>query len=112
MSPMPDNIVQRKKRLCSRRDGSLSVAETIAEWKEYNNQLDFSNDEGKTVRKVPAKGSKKGCMRGKGGLENSHCSYRGVRQRTWGKWVVEIQEPNRRTLPWCIPNITRSCDDV
>ncbi|CAN1271327.1 Dehydration-responsive element-binding protein 2D [Linum perenne] len=44
--------------------------------------------------------SRKGCMRGKGGPENSKCSYRGVRQRTWGKWVAEIREPNRRNRIW------------
>lgn len=39
-------------------------------------------------------------MRGKGGPENSKCSYRGVRQRTWGKWVAEIREPNRGNRLW------------
>ncbi|KAF9623137.1 hypothetical protein IFM89_037653 [Coptis chinensis] len=39
-------------------------------------------------------------MRGKGGPENSQCTYRGVRQRTWGKWVAEIREPNRGARLW------------
>ena len=39
-------------------------------------------------------------MKGKGGPENSGCNYRGVRQRTWGKWVAEIHEPNRGKKLW------------
>ncbi|KAH7537613.1 hypothetical protein FEM48_Zijuj03G0111500 [Ziziphus jujuba var. spinosa] len=49
----------RKRKTRSRRDGN-SVAETLARWKEYNNRLDSGSDEGKPLRKVPAKGSKKG----------------------------------------------------
>ncbi|XP_062106196.1 putative dehydration-responsive element-binding protein 2H [Humulus lupulus] len=84
----------------SRRDGCKSVAETLAKWRECNGHHDSSKDDGKPTCRVPAKGSKKGCMKGKGGPENSRCNFRGVRQRTWGKWVSEIRAPNRGQRLW------------
>ncbi|KAJ9175942.1 hypothetical protein P3X46_014441 [Hevea brasiliensis] len=93
----PLDYTRKRKR----REGTKSVAETLQKWIEYNKYLDScSNGDDKPIRKTPAQGSRKGCMKGKGGPENSQCNYRGVRQRTWGKWVAEIREPNRGSRLW------------
>ncbi|KAM7514108.1 hypothetical protein LguiA_003691 [Lonicera macranthoides] len=56
--------------------------------------------ERKQVKRSAQASSRKGCMRGKGGPENASCTFKGVRQRTWGRWVAEIREPNRGARIW------------
>nr|GEY18232.1 hypothetical protein [Tanacetum cinerariifolium] len=66
---MDEKLTKRQKR--NRAEAPKILAETLAKWTEYN------KEEKAIKRKTPAKGSKKGCMKGKGGPENSKCSFRG-----------------------------------
>jgi EREBP-like factor len=59
---------------CFFRKRKSRVGETLAQWKEYQTQLESCNVDTNPIRKVQAIGSKKGWMKGKGGPETSQCN--------------------------------------
>nr|GEV77530.1 hypothetical protein [Tanacetum cinerariifolium] len=82
-----DSLTKKQKR--KRTDGPKILAETLAKWNKINKDVKAK------TRKPPAKGSTKGCMKGKGGPENIEgaLAYDEVARPIYGP-VTRINLPN------------------